>query len=126
MQYSLGPLQAQEGELDAAVKSLQKAALLLPQRGRVAYNLALAYQQKGLAKLAEKSFLDAVKADASDPDVVYALAAFYFHSHQLPKAQRWADRLAQLRPDDPNLTALQRALGQGAARAGARSRERIP
>ena len=67
--------------------------------------------------MAEQSFLAAVKADPSDPDVLYALAAYYFHSHQMQQAQQWADRLKLLRPDDPRFSPLQRALRTQAAAA---------
>ena len=117
LQYSLGLLLAQEGDLQAAIDALQKAARLLPLRGRVSYNLALAYQQLGKNRLAEQSFLAAVKADATDPDVLYALAAFYFHAHKRAQAQQWADRLKLLRPDDARSGALQRALGAQATMA---------
>ncbi len=110
LQYSLGLLLAQDGDLAAAAQALQKAARLLPTRGRVAYNLALAWQQLGKNKLAEQSYLAAVKTDPSDPDFLYALAAFYYHGHQLQQAQRWADKLKQLRPDDPRSITLQRTL----------------
>jgi tetratricopeptide (TPR) repeat protein len=119
LQYSLGLLLAQTGERQAAADALQKAARLLPTRGRVAYNLALAYQQLGKNRLAEQSFLAAAKANASasDPDVLYALAAFYYHERQLQKAQTWADQLRLLRSDDPRSMALQRALSTDATRA---------
>jgi tetratricopeptide (TPR) repeat protein len=119
LQYSLGLLLARDGELQAAADALQKAARLLPNRGRVAYNLALAWQQLGKPKLAEQSFLAAVKTDPKDPDLLYALAAFYFHEHQLQQSQSWTEKLRLLRPDDPRSMALQRALKTDATKARA-------
>ena len=65
--------------------------------------------------MAEQSFLAAVKADPSDPDVLYALAAYYFHAHKQAQALQWAERLKLLRPDDPRSGPLQRALRTQAA-----------
>ena len=111
LQYSLGLLLAQDGQAKASIDALQKAAKLLPLRARVHYNLGLAYQQTGQAKAAEQSLLTAVRADETDADGLYALAALYFHGHKPNEARMWANRLRQAHPGDQRLVSLERALG---------------
>ena len=110
MQYALGLLLAQDGQTKDAVVALQKAARLLPLRARVQYNLGLAYQQTGQTKAAEQALLAAARVDESDPDVIYALAAFYFHGQRLKEARIWVDKLRQVQPGDQRLVNLESAL----------------
>ncbi|MEI8156012.1 MAG: tetratricopeptide repeat protein [Burkholderiales bacterium] len=114
MQYALGLLLAQDGKTQAAIEPLQKAVKLLPQRARVHYNLGLAYQQTGQTKAAEQALLAAARVDESDPDALYALAAFYFHGQQLKQASFWVGKLRQLQPGAPRVLNLERALGASA------------
>ena len=115
MQYALGLLLAQDGQTKESLVALQQAAKLLARRARVHYNLGLAYQKAGQTKAAEQSLLVAARAgemDATaDADVLYALAAFYFHEQQFKNARVWADRLGQVQPGDQRLLRLERALG---------------
>jgi predicted CXXCH cytochrome family protein len=110
MQYTLGLLLAQDGKTKDAIAALQKAAKMLPQRARVHYNLGLAYQLAGQPQAAERALLAATRADDADADVLYALAAFYFHQKQYKEAKTWTDKLKQAQPDDQRLIPLERAL----------------
>jgi hypothetical protein len=82
-------------------------------------NWDLARQQ---APLKVRSYVTQVRVDPElgticwpnsadlDADVLYALAAFYFHGQKLKDARVWADRLRQMHPVDQRLVGLERAL----------------
>jgi hypothetical protein len=54
----------------------------------------------------------AARADEADADVLYALAAFYYHGQRFKEARIWADKLRQVQPVDARLAHLEQALGQ--------------
>ena len=99
--YSLGLLLAEEKRLADAADALGKAARLMPQRARVRYNLALALDRLSRDKEAEAALLQAFQLDPRDPDIVYATAAFYVQRKQWKRALPFAERLAELVPNDP-------------------------
>ena len=98
--YSLGLLLAEEKRLADAADALGNAARLMPQRARVRYNLALALDRLSRDKEAEAALLQAFQIDPRDPDIVYATAAFYVHRKQWRRALPFAERLAELVPND--------------------------
>ena len=98
--------------MPAALDSLKKAASLLPHRGRVQYNLALAYQRSGQLKQAEQAYLQAASTDPNDGDVLYALAAFYYQGRHYAQALPWFQRFADQNPNDPRVPPLRQALAQ--------------
>jgi tetratricopeptide (TPR) repeat protein len=99
--YSLGLLLAEEKRLADAADALEKAARLMPQRARVRYNLALALDRLSRDKEAEAALLEAFQIDPRDPDIVYATAAFYVQRKQWRRALPFAERLAEIAPNDP-------------------------
>lgn len=104
--YSLGLLMAEEKRLAEAADALATAARLLPQRARVRYNLALALDRLGRDRDAEAALLQAFQLDPRDAAIVYATAAFYFQRKQWRRALPFAERLAEIAPNDPNVSQL--------------------
>lgn len=103
LQYSLGLLLAEGQRLPEAVQALQQAAKLLPTRPRVQYNLGLALQQSGQTQAAEAALKAAQGLDASEAAYPYALAVLYAQTGQTARALVAAQRLAELRPNDPQV-----------------------
>jgi len=99
--YSLGLLLAEEKRLADAAEALGIAARLMPQRARVRYNLALALDRLSRDREAEAALLQAFQLDPRDADIVYATAAFYVQRRQWKRALSFAERLAELTPNDP-------------------------
>jgi predicted CXXCH cytochrome family protein len=106
LHYSLGLLLAEEGRLAEAAVSLREAARLLPHRARVQYNLGLTLQRLGRTAEAEKALLVAAKADAGDPEIAFAVAAFYANEGRWNEALPYAERFAALNPTDQRSVAL--------------------
>jgi Flp pilus assembly protein TadD len=102
LHYNLGLLLAEMGRLEEAVHVLATAADLMPNRARIRYNRALALQHLGRREEAERAMLRAYAIDATDPDIVYALAIFYLQVGEWEKAYPFAVKLRELRPGDPN------------------------
>lgn len=99
LHYSLGLLLAQSDRLSTAVIELDKAARLLPDDARIAYNHGLALQHLGRQKEAEKALLRAYQLAEGSPDVAYAVIALYLQNRQPEKANRYAERLFAEHPD---------------------------
>jgi tetratricopeptide (TPR) repeat protein len=106
LHYSLGLLLAEEGRLAEAAVSLREAARLLPHRARVQYNLGLTLQRLGRTAEAEKALLVAARADAGDPEIAFAVAAFYANEGRWNEALPYAERFAALSPTDQRSVAL--------------------
>lgn len=104
--YSLGLLLAEQQKIEAAVLYLGKATEFMRDNPRVFYNYGLALQQINRIKDAELAFRNALKIDPDSEPNLYALAVLYFQHNQLQKAQVLADRLAKLRPENPQYQQL--------------------
>ena len=115
--YSLGLLLAEEKRLAEAADALGNAARLMPARARVRYNLALALDRLSRDKEAEAALLQAFQIDSRDPDIVYATAAFYVQRKQWKRALPFAERLAEIAPNDPGpgqlVASIRRQLSAG-------------
>ena len=110
LHYSLGLLLAEDSRVHEAVTSLGEAARLLPERSRVLYNYGLALDQVGRRPEAEAALLKAQALDRADPQIVYALVAFYARQQQPRRALAFADLLVQLVPADPRARQLAEGL----------------
>ena len=93
----------------------------MPQRARVRYNLALALDRLSRDKEAEVALLEAVRIDPRDPDIVYAMAAFYVQREQWKRARLIAEQLLTISPDDPRARPLLGRIRQGLASGPPRS-----
>ena len=116
--YSLGLLLAEEKRLADAADALGNAARLMPQRARVRYNLALALDRLSRDKEAEAALLQAFQIDPRDPDIVYATAAFYVQRKQWKRALPFAERLAEIVPNEPGPGQLVASIRRQLAAAG--------
>jgi len=73
----------------------------VPRRARGRYNLALALDRLSREKEAEAALLDAFQLDPRDADIAYAAAAFYVQRRKWKRAQSFAERLAEIVPNEP-------------------------
>ncbi|HEX9125024.1 MAG TPA: tetratricopeptide repeat protein, partial [Methylomirabilota bacterium] len=104
--YSLGLLLAEEKRLGEAAEALRSAARLMPQRARVRYNLGLALDRLSRDAEAEAALVQAFQLDPRDPDIVYAMAAFYVQRQQWKRARPIAEQLVVIAPGDPRARQL--------------------
>jgi len=119
--YSLGLLLAEEKRLGESAEALGAAARLMPQRARVRYNLGLALDRLSRDGEAEAALLRAFQLDPRDPDIVYAMAAFYVQRQQWKRARLIAERLVAISPGDPRSRQLVETIRQGQAASPPRS-----
>ncbi len=110
LHYSLGLLLAEDNRVHEAVAALGEAARLRPERSRILYNYGLALDQVGRRPEAEAALLKAQTLDRADPQIVYALVAFYARQQQPKRALAFADLLVQLVPADPRARQLAEGL----------------
>ena len=96
--YSLGLLAGEEGNLEEAVDNFTRAALLMPGRDRIKYNLGLALQRVGRPAESEAVLLEARDLDSRDPDVLLALARLLMDQQRWTEARIFADELSRLMP----------------------------
>jgi Flp pilus assembly protein TadD len=94
------------GRMAEAARELGTAAELLPTRPRVQYNLGLALQETGDQPGAERALLRAAALAPANADIATALAIHYRGRGRSAEALRWAERLAELRPDEPAVARL--------------------
>jgi Flp pilus assembly protein TadD len=99
--YSLGLLQAEMGEHEAAAESLLAAAARLPSRRGVHRNAGLALQRVGRLAEAERILEDGARLDPHDPELQHALAYVFTAAGERAKALEHAARLFELAPESP-------------------------
>ena len=99
--YSLGLLQAEMGEHEAAAESLLAAAARLPSRRGVHRNAGLALQRVGRLAEAERILEDGARLDPHDPELQHALAYVFTAAGERAKALAHAARLFELSPESP-------------------------
>lgn len=116
LHYSLGLLLAEQERLPEAVEALGRAARLLPGRARVRYNYALTLQYLGRLPEAESALQQAYAADPRDPDIIYALAAFYLQKGDPVRAVPYAEQLVALLPGDPQPAQLLRQIREASSK----------
>ena len=99
--YSLGLLLAQMRRMEEAADNLALASQLLPHRGRVRYNYALALENLGAKPKALVVLLEAYEIDPYDPRIVQLLVVFYATDNDLETALEYARHLLEINPDSP-------------------------
>jgi predicted CXXCH cytochrome family protein len=112
LRYSLGLLLAEEGQLEESAQALAKAVELMPARPRVRYNYSLALQQLGQQAEAEAAMLAAYAMTPEDPSILEALIAFYSSDGHWKEARTYAEELARLFPDAPQVRQLLERIGR--------------
>ena len=83
-----------------------KAIALGTRNMRVYYNYGLLLQQSGKKGEAENIFLQALKLEPDNGDVLYALTVLYIQQKNMPKALETARKLKQYHGDNPNYQQL--------------------
>ncbi len=106
--YSLGLVLAEGGRFESAAGHIGRAAELLPNRARVQYNHGLALQRIGQHTQAEQALLEATRLAPRDPEIVYALAAYYVQRGRWEQARGPASSLVELTRGAPNALELLR------------------
>ena len=96
----LGTLYGQHGDLEAALKPLQRAAELAPQSPQMRYNLALAYFQLGRFDDARATLEDAAKRWPDLFQVVSLYGAVLFKLKENEEAYQMLKRAQELNPSD--------------------------
>src|SRR5208283_554962 len=74
---NLGLVQLENGDLDAAIDSLQRAVLLGPDHSESHYNLALAFERRGLLADAEREMLASLRLNLNQPDARNSLGVIF-------------------------------------------------
>ena len=112
--YSLGLLIAEDpAEYPSAVSHFEKALELDPERHRIRYNLALAYQHLDRDGEAERLLQEAYRAQPLNDDYAYALAVFYAQRGKPDVAREILRAVVYRNPRHANATLLMRQLGAG-------------
>jgi len=74
---NLGLVQFENGDLDAATDSLRRAVLLGPDHSESHYNLALAFERRGLLADAEREILASLRLNPNQPDARNSLGVIF-------------------------------------------------
>ena len=91
--FSLGLLQAEMRDYPAAVESLRKATVLMPQHARAFYNLGNLESFLKHNDAAESALNTAFSLQPGNPQIVHALAQFYVQSGDIQGAKLLLGRL---------------------------------
>jgi tetratricopeptide (TPR) repeat protein len=99
---NLGLLQLEEGELRAATDSLQYAVLLGRDHSESHYNLALAYERRGLFPEAEREMRASLRLDPEQPDAQNMLGVIYAEEGKPVRAlEIWRELLSEAPDYEP-------------------------
>ena len=99
---NLGSAQLENGELDTATESLQRAVLLTPDHFESHYNLALAFERRGLRADAEHEILASLRLNPEDADARNTLGVIYAEEGKVvPAALVWRDLVREFPAYEP-------------------------
>jgi tetratricopeptide (TPR) repeat protein len=104
--HALGLLCVRQGRREQALALLERAYKLLPAVPRYGYVYAVALHDAGNAERAIAVLTAVHAARPADVDTLAALAMFERDRGNLREALRWAEELADVRPDDPGARRL--------------------
>ncbi len=108
--HALGLQLIRQGRYREAEGHLRAASVQAPENPRYAYVYALALQQAGRTDEADSVLQATVQRHPNDRDTLFALASLALEEGNVTDAQRYADRLVELSPRDPQIQRLDRAL----------------
>ena len=103
LQYALGILQLQAGDESAGRKALVRAAALDPVYTRGFIRAATELKQTGHRSEIEKYMELAARAAPADPQILTALADYYFQQGTLEKSEAALNRLIALKAAGPEI-----------------------
>jgi len=101
IEYSLGLLLAEKKQYAEAAEHLANAAVGLPDRARVHYNLGLLLQYLQKDAEAETALWKALKIEPNSIDYLYALADFYIKRGKLQAAKPIVEQMVAKHPSQP-------------------------
>lgn len=113
LHYSLGLLLAEKKNLKAAAEHLELATKFNPEHSRIHYNYSLVLQQLGQDEKAERVLRKAHLLAPADGDVIYALIVFYVQRNQSEHALKYALKLSELDPNNPNILKMIKEIKAG-------------
>jgi tetratricopeptide (TPR) repeat protein len=110
--HALGLLKSRLGKQREALDLFDKAVALQPGTTRYSYVYGVALHSYGQADKAITVLTKAHNKSPADRDVLMALITFYRDKGERGSAVLYADKLLQLRPDDPQVIALRNSLAK--------------
>jgi Flp pilus assembly protein TadD len=110
LHHALGLLLIRLKRPAEALDELRRASELVPDRGRYTYVYAVALHSAGQREQAMTVLKKIVADHPGDRDAIQALMAFARDAGDVATALEYAQKLAQLAPDDPNVKALVESL----------------
>jgi tetratricopeptide (TPR) repeat protein len=109
--FALGLSLARQKRTGDALKALAEAVKLAPDNARFAYVYAVALNDSGQKQQALRELENALKRHPYDRDVLLTLALFQRDGGNRADALRYAQRLAELEPDNPQVARVVSELG---------------
>lgn len=110
--YSLGLLYAEVQNMEMAIEYLAKAAKL-EENPRVYYNLGIAYQQTAQPGEAESAYLQGLRIDKNDYNLMHALSILYIQQEKFKKARLYLEKLIEAFPDNQQIRQLMEMANKG-------------
>jgi len=111
LHHALGLALVRQKRLPEAEKELAFATELQPENARYAYVYAIALHGRGDVKGAVRTLTAAQQRHPGNRELVTALFQYSIESGETAAARHWANQLAVLFPDDPQVKQLMQQLG---------------
>jgi tetratricopeptide (TPR) repeat protein len=110
LHYALGLALSRLKRTDEAIAELRLAAEFEPGRARYTYVYAVALHSAGRVEEAIATLKDGLTRHSGDRDLLLALVSFYRDAGDPTAALEYAERLAQIAPDDRSVANLVQSL----------------
>jgi tetratricopeptide (TPR) repeat protein len=110
LHHALGLLLVRRQRSDEALTELGLAAEIAPENSRYAYVYGIALHSAGKGRLALAALEASHRSHPGDTDLLVALATLHRDDGELDTALRYARKLLDLRPEDPQTQTLVREL----------------
>jgi predicted CXXCH cytochrome family protein len=106
LHYALGMALVRQKKNNEALAELRRAAELAPSQAHYAYVYAVGLHSAGQVEDAIATLKDNLTRHPTDQNSLLALATFYRDSGNIASALEYAQRLAQIAPDDRRISGL--------------------
>ncbi|WP_341511529.1 tetratricopeptide repeat protein [Bradyrhizobium sp. ISRA442] len=117
LHHALGLSLVRSRHQQDALEELRLASELQPAQARYAYVYAVALNSAGRVSDAIRQLEENVARHPSHRETLAALVTINQQAGDLPSALKYAEQLAKIIPDDPNITRLVKELREAAAKA---------
>ena len=97
--YNLGILNLESGDLDASIPYFEKSKKLNPKSSQVYFNLGLAFSKKKEKILAKINYKKAIKLDPNNSLAFYNLGTIYQNNFETDKAEQYLKKSIDLNPN---------------------------